>query len=214
MSAEPRIEEIRTTDGGYVLSAANVQALVTQMATMTRPTGTTLTTSQRSQLSATFAATWSQQPESTQTSVAHSQPSVTLVPAEFDHGIRELAPSLGFVAPISSSIHPFDVPMFDVIGQDDPWEERWEFTMGEGDIHDGVPTELWGCAIEPSAEAIRELQVLVDAIAIHGCAVGPGSADLDSGHELGVIRPERLLAPGLGAGLSRESLGHDVIRLH
>nr|WP_275672481.1 calcium-binding protein [Thermomonas alba] len=56
-----QVEEIRTTDGGYLLTAAKVQALVTKMATMTKPTTTTLTTAQRSQLDPVFATTWVQQ---------------------------------------------------------------------------------------------------------------------------------------------------------
>lgn len=56
-----QVEEIRTTDGNYLLTAANVQALVTKMATMTKPTTTTLTTAQRSQLDPIFATTWVQQ---------------------------------------------------------------------------------------------------------------------------------------------------------
>lgn len=56
-----QVEEIRTTDGGYLLTAAKVQALVTKMATMTKPTTTTLTTAQRSQLDPVFATSWVQQ---------------------------------------------------------------------------------------------------------------------------------------------------------
>ena len=56
-----QVEEIRTTDGSYLLTAAKVQALVTKMATMTKPTTTTLTTAQRSQLDPVFATTWVQQ---------------------------------------------------------------------------------------------------------------------------------------------------------
>lgn len=56
-----QVEEIRTADGNYLLTAAKVQALVTKMATMTKPTTTTLTTAQRSQLDPVFATTWVQQ---------------------------------------------------------------------------------------------------------------------------------------------------------
>ena len=56
-----QVEEIRTTDGSYLLTAAKVQALVTKMATMTKPTTTTLTTAQRSQLDPVFATSWVQQ---------------------------------------------------------------------------------------------------------------------------------------------------------
>ncbi len=53
-----QVEEIRTLDGNYLLTAAKVQALVTKMATMTKPTATTLTAAQRSQLAPVFATTW------------------------------------------------------------------------------------------------------------------------------------------------------------
>lgn len=56
-----QVEEIRTADGNYLLTAAKVQTLVTKMATMTKPTTTTLTTAQRSQLTPVFATTWVQQ---------------------------------------------------------------------------------------------------------------------------------------------------------
>lgn len=56
-----QVEEIRTTDGSYLLTAAKVQELVTKMATMTKPTTTTLTTAQRSLLDPVFATTWMQQ---------------------------------------------------------------------------------------------------------------------------------------------------------
>lgn len=56
-----RVEEIRTVDGNYLLTAAKVQTLVSVMATMTKPTTTSLSASQRSQLESTFASTWAQQ---------------------------------------------------------------------------------------------------------------------------------------------------------
>lgn len=61
LGSQYRVEEIRTADGNYLLSAANVQALVNKMATMTKPTTTSLSASQRSQLESTFASAWVQQ---------------------------------------------------------------------------------------------------------------------------------------------------------
>ena len=59
-----RIEEIRTSDDGMLLTMTNVQALVSAMSGMTMPAQgqTTLTTAQRNQLAATFASTWQSQP--------------------------------------------------------------------------------------------------------------------------------------------------------
>lgn len=57
-----QVEQIRTADG-YTLSASNVQALVTKMATMTKPTGTTLTSAQHTTLDSTFASTWTVPPQ-------------------------------------------------------------------------------------------------------------------------------------------------------
>lgn len=54
-----RVEEFRTVDGDRVLTAANVQTLVTEMARLTKPTTTTLPASYRTQLDPVFASTWS-----------------------------------------------------------------------------------------------------------------------------------------------------------
>lgn len=57
-----QVEQVRTADG-YTLAAAKVQTLVTKMATMTKPTGTTLTSAQHTTLDSTFASTWVAPPQ-------------------------------------------------------------------------------------------------------------------------------------------------------
>ena len=84
VGSQYRVEEIRTVDGNYLLTAANVQTLVNKMATMTKPTTTTLSASQRSQLESTFASTWVQQQSAMAARTPLTERQVSLTTAEFD----------------------------------------------------------------------------------------------------------------------------------
>ncbi len=60
LGSKYRVEEIRTAAGNMMLSAANVQDLVTAMASLTKPAfgQTTLSPSYQTQLASVFASTW------------------------------------------------------------------------------------------------------------------------------------------------------------
>ncbi len=146
--------------------------------------------------------------------MASMEPLTEQAPFEFDHGIRETQPLLGYVGPLASSTLTSDVLALDVIGQDDAWEERWEFTMGDSGDNLSSPVELVGCTFESNGDSIRELQNLVDAIAAHDGSLDSRAAVFESDYELPVIRPDRFVAQGFGAPRGRESAGNDLLRLH
>ena len=91
-----RVEEIRVDDGSKVLHAANVQALVTAMATMTMPAQgqTTLNSTQLQALSSAFSSTWQDQASGMQMRLMENQNSLSAIDTMEATGFRTTTPEI------------------------------------------------------------------------------------------------------------------------
>lgn len=91
-----RVEEIRVDDGAKVLHAANVQALVAAMATLTMPAQgqTTLNSTQLQALSSTFSSTWQDQAQGMRMSLMGNQNSPSAIDLIEVTGFRATTPEI------------------------------------------------------------------------------------------------------------------------
>ena len=125
-----RVEEIRVDDGSKVLHAANVQALVTAMATMTMPAQgqTTLNSTQLQALSSAFSSTWQDQASGMQMRLMENQNSLSAIDTMEATGFRTTTPEiLSFVEMRRAGEGMGEVPIWaDEINSLWPLEAQYE----------------------------------------------------------------------------------------
>ena len=162
LGGQYRVEEIRTVDGNKVLYAADVQALVTAMATLTQPAAgqTTLTASQRTALSSVLASAWKDSPAGMQM-MSGSLPAMIL--AEGDSSDNPIGTSArvmagGSRANESQSMDSSDPSLMTISGQ-----SLYDMVIGSGfggvDISCELPDTY-------SARTMADCRRLIDVMAL------------------------------------------------